>query len=290
MPPTSTRLDWLSFTLEVDPEDALLPRWGGATELAKYIKGRLGLTVGGTEPIAERGRYPYRMSVSGDGLRVFWTPGTFEILVEISGEGCEALEPTGALEALVREHLGNLTRVDLATDIVTETDPIEFAEMRTNKRHKSHETAVSPTGTTVYIGSRRSDRYTRVYRYAKPHPRSDRLRIECVFRGHQAIALATTWLEEGNEETAARAGNTYGWCHPDWTPKSQNKIEAWRPDRKTHNRSHWYHSQVVPALKRMIREGLLTKEQLICDVSEKHDLSSETESITHIPVSARTVG
>ena len=147
-----------------------------------------------------------------------------------------------------------------------DTDPITFAEARSNKRHKSHETSVTTTGTTYYVGSRRSDRYCRVYRYAEPHPRSDRLRVECVYRGHQAIALARTWLEVGNEETAARAGNQYGWEHPDWEPHSEETIKAWRPDRKTHNRMHWYKSQCVPAIRALVNTGHLPPGELLTDL------------------------
>lgn len=267
MTAVSTRLDWLSFTLEIDPDDPDRPTRGLPTDMRDYVQSVLGRAVEMPDPLPERGRFPYRMSTSGGGMRLFWTPGTYEILVEISGEGCERLHETGRLETIVESHLHRITRADLATDILTETTPEAFTDQRTNKRHKSYEKADSPTGQTVYIGSRKSDRYVRVYRYAKPHPRSDRLRIECVYRGHQAIALCTTWLEHGDDETAARAGNQYGWQHPDWTPKSEEKIPAWRPDRKTHNRMHWYHSQVVPALRGLVAQGLLTPEQLVKDVT-----------------------
>lgn len=272
MTAVSTRLDWLSFVLEIDTSDPSRPKRGLPTELRDYAQSVLGSAVEMPSPLPERGRFPYSMSTSGGGMRLFWTPGTYEILVEISGEGCERLHEAGRLKAIVESHLRRITRADLATDILTKTTPEEFTDQRSNRRHKSYEKSDSPTGKTVYIGSRKSDRYVRVYRYAEPHPRSDRLRVECVYRGHQAIALCTTWLEHGDDETAARAGNQYGWQHPDWTPKSEEKIPAWRPDRKTHNRMHWYHSQVVPALRGLIAQGHLTPEQLVQDVTNDHAL------------------
>lgn len=266
MPPTTTRLDWLSFTLEVNPFLTEGVAVLAAHELVKQVNRELDDLLTLTTPSVSSGRYPYKFSTEGVGFRVFWSPGQAEVLVEIEGSGCEALEQAGSMRRVVELALDRLTRVDIATDILTETSPQEFTEQRTNKRQKSHEIAVSSTGTTVYIGSRKSDRYCRVYRYAKPHPRSDRLRVECVYRGHQAIALCTTWLEHGDDETAARAGNQYGWQHPDWTPKSKEKIPAWRPDRKTHNRMHWYHSQVVPALRGLVAQGHLQPAELIQDV------------------------
>lgn len=235
-------------------------------EVATYIKTRLGSQFDLGEVVGERGRYPYMASISARGVRVFYSPSQLDMLIEISGEGCERMEHDGGLESIVQAHVDNLTRVDIATDILTDLDPQEFVDARTNKRHKSTETSISPTGTTCYVGSRRSDRFARVYRYAYPHPRAGLLRVELVYRGEQSKALARTWLEHGNDETAARAGNQYGWAHPSWEPRSTEKIEAWRPDRTTHNKMHWYHSQVKPAIRALVAQGHLTPQQLFEDL------------------------
>jgi len=260
--PTATRLDWISFTINIPegqrgPAGRQLP-----DDVNRFMIARFGPSFDMGECKPEHGRFPYRLSTSGNGIRVFWNLGTFELLVEIEGHGCERLEAAGELQRIVAMVIDDLTRVDIATDIKTETDPREFVADRSNQRHKSHETAVSTTGITCYVGSRHSDRFARVYRYARPHPRSDRLRVEMVYRGQQAVAIGRTWLECGNDETAARAGNQYGWSHPDWTPKSKEKIDAWRPDRKTHKKTLWFHSQIVPAVRKMIREGLLTPQEV----------------------------
>lgn len=266
MPPTTTRLDWLSFTLEVNAFLTEGVSVIAASELVRLINRELDGALTLTTPSVGRGRFPYKHSTDGDGWRVFWSPGQVEVLVEIEGTGCAQLEASGQMHGLVERVIDRLTRVDIATDIQTETTPQDFTENRTNKRQRSYETAVSSTGTTVYIGSRKSDRYCRVYRYAEPHPRADRLRIECVYRGHQAVALARTWLEHGNEETAARAGNQYGWVHKDWEPHSEETIKAWRPDRKTHSRMHWYKRQVKPALRGLVAHGHLSPVELLDDL------------------------
>lgn len=266
MPPTASRLDWLSFTMDVNPFMTEGVAVLGAKDLAEQFNNAMGDYIAIDTPSVGRGRYPYRFSSDGDGFRVYWSPGQPEVLVEISGEGCERLHNAGTLKSVVNLALERLTRADIATDIQTKTDPTEFVENRTNRRHKSRETARTTTGTTEYIGSRKSDRYCRVYRYASPHPRSDYLRVECVFRGPQAVALARTWLEHGDDETAARAGNQYGWSHPDWEPHSKEKITAWRPDRKTHRRYLWYKTQVVPALRGLVVGGHLQPAELIQDV------------------------
>lgn len=266
MPAISTRLDWLSFTVDVLPlltEGRVLSAGRVVLDLVREATGGV-LTFSGGPNIGV-GRYPYRFSTDGDGFKVYWSQGQPEMLIEVSGKGCEALHNSGALPGLVEAFVDRLTRVDIATDILTETRPLEFAEQRSNQRHKSHEHNVSQSGETYYVGSRKSPRYARVYRYEPPHPRADRLRVECVFRGPHSVALARTWLEVGDEETAARVGNQYGWTHPDWTPESKETIPAWRPDRSEHKTLHWYHSQVIPAVKKLIKAGVLTKEDMMQD-------------------------
>lgn len=260
--PAATRLDWLSFTIEIPPGGRGVAGRQLPDDVNRFMVSAFGPAMDMGECKPEHGRFPYRLSTSGNGVRVFWNIGTFELLVEIEGHGCERLEAAGELRRIVATVIDDLTRVDIATDIETDTDPRAFVDARTNKRHKSHETSVSGTGITCYIGSRHSDRFARVYRYAPPHPRADRLRVEMVYRGHQAITLARTWLECGNEETAARAGNQYGWSHDDWTPKSGAKIDAWRPDRKTHRKLLWFHTQIKPAVRAMLAQGLLTPDEL----------------------------
>lgn len=261
--PAATRLDWLSFTIEIPPGGRGVAGRQLPDDVNRFMVSVFGPAMDMGECKPEHGRFPYHLSTSGNGIRVFWTLGTFELLVEIEGHGCERLEAAGELRRIVATVIDDLTRVDIATDIETDTDPRAFVDARTNKRHKSHETSVSGTGITCYIGSRHSDRFARVYRYAPPHPRADRLRVEMVYRGHQAIALARTWLECGNDETAARAGNQYGWSHDDWTPKSGEKIQAWRPDRKTHKKLLWFYTQIKPAVRAMLAQGLLTPDELI---------------------------
>lgn len=261
--PTVTRLDWVSFTINIPEGQRGVAGRQRPEDVNRFMIARFGPALDMGECLPEHGRFPYALSTSGNGIRVFWNLGTFELLVEIEGHGCERLEAAGELRRIVATVIDDLTRVDIATDIETETDPRDFVAQRTNQRHKSHETAVSGTGITCYIGSRKSDRYARVYRYAHPHPRADRLRVEMVYRGQQAITLARTWLEFGNDETAARAGNQYGWSHQDWQPHSQEKITAWRPDRKTHKKLLWFHSQIKPAIRQMLAEGLLTPDELI---------------------------
>lgn len=169
------------------------------------------------------GRQWQHTRLDGDNITLFYGSKDLVMTLEISGKGCEELHNAGRLVDVVRkaQQSGTITRVDVAVDMLTDVDPREFVEARTVKRQKSSEIAVSSTGVTCYIGSRKGDRYARVYRYAPPHPRADLLRCEMVFRKKQAAIVAAEWIEHGDTETAARAGNIYGWQHEAFTPKAR---------------------------------------------------------------------
>ncbi len=112
------------------------------------------------------------------------------ILIQFSGSGCAWLEDQGILAAVASAWIDRIGRVDFAFDHATDLEPeLAFAtETRTSILR-------SNTGTTVYSGSIKSDRYMRCYRYNPPHPRADRLRFEFVFKSKaQARTALETWL------------------------------------------------------------------------------------------------
>jgi DNA relaxase NicK len=143
--------------------------------------------------------------------------------------------------------------------MLTDCAPDEFCALRDGKRFKSFGEIKSETGHTVYIGSRSSDRYARVYRYTEPHPRAHLLRSEFVLKGEQAKLAARELLAVGVDLYAARLGNSFGWKHKVWLPNewSVEEAKAWRPDREAGNTVRWLYSQVAPALIKLHREGQL---------------------------------
>lgn len=212
------RLDWLSVNM-IDPYKPDNSWEDNADFHSNFIFDTFGIQLdAGIHP----GRQWQHTSLRGSDCALFYG-GDSGMTFEIGGKACAYLHASQRLQAVVLKALevGNVTRLDIAVDMETDTDPRDFVEQRSNKRQKSVETAVSSTGTTCYIGSRKSDRYARVYRYNDPHPRADLLRCEMVFRGKHADIAARQWLAVGDEELAARAGNIYGWEHPDFAPKAR---------------------------------------------------------------------
>lgn len=181
------------------------------------------------------------------------------ILIEVTGQGCTILDSKGILEDVLQQHQDRITRLDLATDILTDISPIEFVA----KRGKTRVTAVgqftSKTGETCYVGSKKSDRTAKVYRYFDPHPRAPFLRIEYTYRSKQAVFATKHLLQHGIEQTIFSSAQRYAWEHPAWQPGpcTAEELKAWRPERGEGKTVNWLRTQVAQAVKRLHESGVM---------------------------------
>jgi hypothetical protein len=250
-----SRIDWLSFTLPVENEYA--PH-RGVHKIQDTLAGAglnhvLALYSGNW--VQDRGRSPYALSLSHQGVVIYaGKPST--ILIEIQGEGCFRLGLP--IEGLLKRFSQRVTRIDLASDMTCNTDPETFVEYADKQRMRTSAVIRSDTGTTVYIGSRKSERYARVYRYSEPHPRASDLRCEMVFRGKYAKAVADFVARNGVQAAIVAYGDTYGWKHPEWTPETlESPLEAQIPlIRKSQNGTvRWLIAQAAPAFRKCVDSG-----------------------------------
>lgn len=256
-------VDWISFTfpfvLQKDEdgvidsgisfERALETGWG---DMLSFIEAFEDWMPGG-------GRAPYTNSVrSAQAGVTFWSSPTMEhVLCEISGTGCHMLRASGILERLIERQSKRITRIDIAVDIESEVKPREFATRHSVKRFKSGRDIWSETGETMYVGSEKSERYARVYRYFPPHPRSHLLRVEHVFRAEQAREVAKLVLTSSPYDLAASVGAVYGWEHPIWQHGIDNPtpVSSYSQDRHMGGTVRWLFNQVLPAIERVASEG-----------------------------------
>jgi DNA relaxase NicK len=264
-----SKIDWISFTFLMEGEQEL--RVSDLWE-AVFIHFKLraaqtleALTKGHTFSIC-KARAPYRYAQMRDdgGCTIFAHPDRDDVLVEITGTGCGSIYAAGMMSQVLRDASERLTRLDVATDILTEIEPQEFASARSAARNKSHSEFTSGSGSTNYVGSRKSDRYARLYRYFPPHPRSHLLRCEVVLKGKQAQAGALLVLEQGVLMLAAQLGNVFGWKHECWQPdvETDEKLAAWRPERRNGSTVAWVYNQCLPAIARLLIDGTLTGDDL----------------------------
>lgn len=256
------KIDWVSWTV---PLQSKISGAGGASH--RVATALIGQHLSwAAEKISElswgdfgSGRAPYqsRLHFKDLGLTVFFGGEANHMLYELSGTGCEVFTALDLMQPLLTTYGERVTRLDIAADFESDTQPTDFAAMRDGARFKSGAIMNSEAGQTVYVGSAKSDRFARVYRYAPPHPRSHLLRCEMVLRGDQA-KQAVQFLENNSlERLCGAVGAVFGWKHPDWIGSQWQgeALSAFRPQRHMGATTRWLVTQVLPAVEKLINEG-----------------------------------
>jgi len=257
-------IDWLSFTLKSPVAIVSLPDlYDVAKGLLKeisnehknYVFDGQGFDVCG-------GRPPFSFALERDdrGIRIFGGGSIDSVLFELTGRACEGLREHESAIGFVAPLLEAITRLDYAVDVRTATRPAEFSNERARQNFRSISFIRSDTGETVYVGSPKSDRFARVYRYNDPHPRAELLRIEHVFRRGLAKDACQVLCQSGSAgRFCALIGNTWGWCHADWQPtvRTDERLRVAIVTREHEDTIRWLYKQCAPAIRRLVESGAL---------------------------------
>jgi len=259
-----THIDWLTFTMTMRYSDETPKAYANAVENAFHdtFGDRLVQTVfGGAWQKKERSRAPYMDAWTNErnGVSLFASPNLNHCCVEISGQGCETIIALGEFDKLLQSVADRVTRIDIATDIETETKPTDFVASISHERMRAGGYQKSETGETCYVGSQKSDRYARVYRYSEPHPRSHLLRIEHVFRRDYAKVVAKACLADDITAVAMAAGKAFGWAHPEWNIQSAAEVDisVVAAERGAGKTVFWLVHSVAPAFQRLVADGTI---------------------------------
>lgn len=208
-----------------------------------------------------KGRAPYGIAWQHPtgGITIFYHVSLPHALVEISGKGCDFLTEKSSLEKVMTVVAHRVTRVDIACDMLTSTDPFEFVNAGKPNRFKSYANMSSESGDTCYVGSRSSNRYARVYRYNPPHERSHFLRCEFVIKAADAKMVVKRILETSVRSIAATFGDTFGWSHETWEIDASESAElaVYRPERHEGKTLFWLADTIAPLLARLHNEGII---------------------------------
>jgi hypothetical protein len=116
-------------------------------------------------------------------------------------------------------------------------------------------------GVTLYIGSRKSNAFSRVYRYLPPHPRQSLLRVEHEMKKDQARAVASIAAIHSIDIAQRSVAHKFDYQHPLLTQTfegSHRPIKTERVDRTLARTEIWLMSQAAPAFQRLVREGVIT--------------------------------
>lgn len=283
-----TQLDWISFTMShgslpggagertyaamQDLEERFLPREVRAG-MARYVWQ------------AGKGRAPYSYCSRSQeaGCSIYFGAELTHTLYEFSGAGCGWLRENGLEEILLSAVGSRVTRLDIASDVETAVSPSDFVSAGVAGRMKSRGSFTSETGQTEYIGSQKSERYARVYRYAPPHPRADMLRIEHVLRRDHAKQAVEWILAYGVNYVQKQIGEGFGWQHPLWEP-TEATVEPLRVARGSRDQNgtlRWLIKAAAPAFKKLVAAGLIDdpaawlKQVFLDQLDEAHQLPLE---------------
>lgn len=255
-------IDWFSFTLKRaadndDTEPRVLSQvYDLLTErYPDWFEAFGGLTGWTWQP----GKKPYRASYRSpdSGISIWVHPALDHVMVEMTGKGCARLGEWHDASGFIAAFQDRCNRLDLACDMLTDATPSEFVQQRQPGRFKSDGHINEESGSTEYVGSRKSNRFACVYRYNPPHERSHLLRCEFRVRAEDAKATCASILQNGHLSVADALGRAFGWEHPEWRVEAPTEIElrAYRPDRKKGNTLFWLNDTVAPLLRRLHLAG-----------------------------------
>ena len=220
--------------------------------------------------------YQCQKICSDSGARFLWSP-------DVTGRGACIVLSGGALLALRRfsqlppdkllphlSHLGFLaTRIDFALDLydpgITIGDIYEqimdgriTVPTRTVTRIQAH--SGSATGETLYIGSRTSERYLRIYDKGVEQnsaPSGQWLRIELEVKGKRAKLAFVDLLRYGESACVANQLSSFITTAPKWFIDaicSEQTFPASILSRPVPARRKWLLGQVASAIANEIRE------------------------------------
>ncbi len=263
-----THIDWLTFTMpmiygEDSNEAYALAIQAGFMDM--FTQELVCSVFGGSWTKGERSRAPYKDTWMDqhNGISLYASPNLTHCCIEISGSGCERIIEAGKMQELLVGCAQRITRIDIASDIETSIQPVDFVSEVSHERMRANGTQNSSTGQTCYVGSKKSDRYARVYRYTEPHPRAHLLRVEHVFRRKYAKKVAAEIISASLDGVAAAAGLAFGWKHSVWQPDNNQDADISlifeRGD--TGKTVFWLIHSCASAFKRLCADGTIRDPQ-----------------------------
>lgn len=264
-----TIIDWAAFTLPIAYTEEKHSEYEFQRRVEKVLEHMCALMPLITVHCADyltlvTPQRPYRKGYACPhvGFRINADWKRREALIVFNGKACEmvrAIGTTAIIELLVRvEATGS--RLDFATDITTLVSPADVQEQGWSKKIVSKSYIQSAQGKTLYIGSRSSAAFCRVYKYNPPHPRSDKLRIEFELKKDRARTVAGIAIVDGVETAARSVAARYKFGHAVVLDAFKGHIRQIKTE--AHNRSiasteQWLLTQAAPAFHRLVKEGVI---------------------------------
>jgi hypothetical protein len=247
----SVRIDWVSFSVKVGLSENWKSNHMNLLDYLSVIAPDIDLNAADVSPI--KGRPPYKTITTKDGFSLLEHHLVPHALIEIEGHACARLGQSAVMAILANETVAKgLTRLDIALDIETATMPADIYKAGWGDRWETHSFVDSPTGQTLYVGSPKSDRMCRVYKYAEPHERAHLLRFEYVLRRREAKKALRFMQDNQLIDLLGILQNIFGWKHPEACQYTiDDRLPKLPNDRASIGSLLWLAKQVLPAIERL---------------------------------------
>lgn len=212
-------------------------------------------------------RFPYAGCLRSNGITIYYDGNHSGILIEISGQGCQKIRDENPnIFNVIFNH--RITRIDIANDL-GDKNPMELVDQSGySNRIKSLGKFSSDTGDTVYVGSRKSKLYCRVYKYHSPHPRSNQARCEVVIK-HERATQARDMLLAGSslEDVFSAALGQLGMNTEVFNVVSNTRFEKLSSVKSLAKTEGWLHRQVYPAIAKLIANEVISLDNVVSDIT-----------------------
>lgn len=220
---------------------------------------------------------PYTFAIKASGATIHWHPEhpEFKVMVRLDGQALADLRSDGfgaeRLFSWVENGGGKVTRVDMAIDlldcgghVLDMYHAFKTSQVMTSSKMVtvfSKEGGALDSGSTVYFGSRQSDRYTRIYDKGKEQgTKLNWIRIEMELKGKRATGAIDDMQREGVEATAlSYLRDAIEWSDVSWFEELfQGEYDVFalesigRPETDTEK---WVREICIPAIAKAVRRG-----------------------------------
>lgn len=262
-------LDWVSFTLPIQHTDskpsehAFQQRVINVTaKLNDIMPTVMSYSVDDLNVATPQRPYRRAWSCPNTGWRINADPQRSEALIVFNGGACETLRKMGAeaIREVLYQVIETGTRLDIATDIPTMVTIKDIERAGWSPRIKTTSYLASMSGDTLYVGSRKSGAFARVYRYAEPHPRAGLVRVEHELKKDQARAVAHIAAVHGLDIAQRSVAAKFAYEHPILQKAfsgSSRPVVTERHERTLARTEIWLMSQAAPAFQRLVAEGVI---------------------------------
>jgi len=257
----SSTVDWLSFTVEwtkVRKND-----W--QTHDAQMVScGRLlETTATWRRDVALHGYEDCWISSELGQARVMVSrPGhSMGIHIQLPGQALQAMGVKKALR-ICRELVGKVSRIDIAVDCKGKSDAADVYGSHLAKtmvtRAQKVNMFVGTNGVTVYVGSRTSERFLRVYdKAAQTQTEGNWTRVEMECKGEKAKWISAYILDSGQDAIGALIGDYVSCPTVDWYADALSRVNvvlgAPQPKKMTDTRA-WLMGTVARSLAKEVRD------------------------------------